>query len=231
MKRNKGFKLINVGIIGCVLFSMLFSTIGENAAQAEEVGFYPLLITEISPNIKGAEDYEYVELYNNTNQPLYVNDYGFLYRYTDGSAEDKKITVEPAVIDPGETKVLWYNKNGNTIVDFENHYGVTDLQDHVISLGGEEISGFSNGGNRGVVLLDRLGNEMLRAAYAGVEAAEDLSVHYQYPTGDKEMIVYQTKQAPTPGDVEESRFPSVLNHYRMLPLLMMDLRRKVRMKI
>ncbi|QHA90718.1 metallophosphoesterase [Bacillus sp. N1-1] len=207
MKRNKGFKLVNVGMIGCMLLSMMFSTIIENSAQAEEVGFYPLLITEISPNIKGAEDYEYVELYNNTNQPLYVNDYGFLYRYTDGSAEDKQITVEPAVIDPGETKVLWYNKSGKTIVDFENHYGVTDLQDHVISLGGEEFSGFSNGGNRGVVILDREGNEMLRAAYAGDEAAEDLSVHYQYPTGDKEMVVYQTKQAPTPGVVEESQVP------------------------
>ncbi len=194
-------------MIACLLCSMLFSTNLENSVQAEEVGFYPLLITEISPNIKGAEDYEYVEVYNNTNQPLYLNDYEFLYRYTDGSAEDKKFTVEPAVIDPGETKVLWYNKSGKTIVDFENHYGVTKLQDQVISLGGEEFSGFSNGGNRGVVLLDRQGNEMLRASYAGDQAAEDLSVHYQYPIGDKEMLIYQAKQAPTPGSVEESQVP------------------------
>ncbi|WP_226659308.1 lamin tail domain-containing protein [Guptibacillus hwajinpoensis] len=207
MKRNKGFKLVNVGMIGCMLFSMLFSTIIENSAQAEEVGFYPLLITEISPNIKGAEDYEYVELYNNTNQPLYLNDYEFLYRYTDGSDEDKKLTVEPTVIEPGKTKVLWYNKSGKTVVDFEKHYGVTDLQDELISLGGEEFSGFSNGGNRVVVLLDRKGNEMLHASYTGDQAAEDLSVHYQYPTGDKEMVVYQAKQTPTPGHVEETQVP------------------------
>ena len=53
------------------------------AAQENFNGYPPLLITEISPDSAGSDYYEFFEVYNNTNQPLSLNNYTFylcLYR-------------------------------------------------------------------------------------------------------------------------------------------------------
>ena len=63
------------------------------ATQETEENFnsYPhLLITEISPNSKGSTDYyEFFEVYNNSNQPILLNNYTFHYQYTDGSMQTR----------------------------------------------------------------------------------------------------------------------------------------------
>ena len=76
----------------------------EAAASEDYNGYPPLLITEISPNSAGSDYYEFFEVYNNSNQPLLLNNYTFHYQYTDGSGADKAFPIpENTVIQPQQT--------------------------------------------------------------------------------------------------------------------------------
>ncbi|WP_179151858.1 lamin tail domain-containing protein [Oceanobacillus senegalensis] len=79
----------------------------------------PLLITEISPNSEGGgtDYYEFFELNNNTNQPLSLMNYSFVYRYTN-TGEDLVFQVPPVTLEPQETVVLWFNNGNLTLQDF-----------------------------------------------------------------------------------------------------------------
>src|SRR5699024_8690650 len=66
-----------------------------------------LLITEITPdtaNVSGSDAYEFIEIYNNTDQPINLKDYQLTYGYPDGLeadwdlTEDKEIASEESFI-------------------------------------------------------------------------------------------------------------------------------------
>ena len=53
----------------------------------------PLLITEITPdtkNLNKLDGYEFIEIYNNTNQPINMKDYKIIYRYPAGSSSPEQ---------------------------------------------------------------------------------------------------------------------------------------------
>ncbi|WP_288927133.1 lamin tail domain-containing protein, partial [uncultured Trichococcus sp.] len=82
-----------------------------------------LLITELVPdssNFAGADAYEFIEIYNNTNRPIALKDYQILYRYTDSNTDDAVWEIpNEAVIPPKQTMVFWImnGKNNSLTVD------------------------------------------------------------------------------------------------------------------
>ncbi|WP_428909511.1 lamin tail domain-containing protein [Niallia sp. Krafla_26] len=115
-----------------------------------------LLITEIMPNNTGADDYEYFEVYNNTNQPIVLDHYTFSLRYTDGSGKaDVDMQFAPTTLAPKESIVFWHNSNQKTLDDFNSHYQTTLSQNQVVEFSG--TPNFYNSGNRAVVIKDMAG--------------------------------------------------------------------------
>ena len=115
--------------------------------QAEETpedfnGYPPLLITEISPNSAGTDYYEFFEVYNNSNQPLLLNNYTFHYLYTDGSLADKAFPIpENTVIQPQQTLTFWYNNESKTPAEFNTFFGSSIPEERIISFK-DEFPGF-----------------------------------------------------------------------------------------
>ncbi len=166
-----------------------------------------LLITEISPNSKGTDNFEYFEVYNNTNQPLSLANYTFIYRYTD-SGEEKVFQVPATTIDPQETLVFWFNNAGLSLDDFNNHFGTQLTSEQVVEYK-DVFPGFANGGNRAAVIKDKDGNEITAATYLPNETDNTgLVVQYKYAPAKTEMEKLQVLAAPSPGTIENTQVPA-----------------------
>ncbi|MEM5591309.1 lamin tail domain-containing protein [Niallia circulans] len=111
----------------------------------------PLLITELAPDSKGTDNFEFIEVYNNTNQPIDLNSYYFYYQYIGGNTADKIMSIPAATLAPQETIVLWFNVKELSVEDFNKHFSTSLTEQQVISIKGD-FSGFANGGNRGVLI-------------------------------------------------------------------------------
>ncbi len=90
-------------------YKIIVENIDGNTSTFPETGFYeaevvfteqidtqqipPLLITEITPdtkNLNKLDGYEFIEIYNNTNQPINMKDYKIIYRYPAGSSSPEQ---------------------------------------------------------------------------------------------------------------------------------------------
>lgn len=164
-----------------------------------------LLITEIMPNNAGTDDYEYFEVYNNSDKPLVLDHYSFAIRYTDGSNADRSLQFKQATIGPKETRVLWLNLSNKTVADFNAHYK-TNLTDEQVVQSTDAI-GLYNSGNRGIVITDA-GKEIAVANYVLDDIASGLVAQYKYPDSGIEMTKFQQKATPTPGIVDTAQIPA-----------------------
>ncbi|PMC37586.1 metallophosphoesterase [Bacillus sp. UMB0899] len=177
----------------------------------------PLLITEISPNSKGTDNFEYFEVYNNTNQTLPLSNYTFIYLYTE-TGEEKEFKVPSTTIEPQETLVFWFNNNGLTLEDFNNHYGLELTKDQVVEYK-DEFPGFANGGNRAAVIKDKEGTGVVAAAYLPDETNNDGKVvQYKYAPGQPIMDKLQVLAEPTPGTIEAVQVPAKPVEMEEVPL-------------
>lgn len=165
-----------------------------------------LLITEIMPNNESYDDYEYFEVYNNTNQPIVLDHYTFSLRYTDGSGKsDVDMQFDPTTLAPREGLVFWHNSNKKTLSDFNNHYQINLAQDKVVEFGG--VPNFYNSGNRAVVIKDLAGNDLISANYLNEDIGNGQVVQYKYPANGLDMAKYETKAQPTPGTIVTEQVP------------------------
>ncbi|OLS35885.1 lamin tail domain-containing protein [Bacillus sp. MRMR6] len=182
----------------------------EDIIEKQEVDYQSLpslLITEIMPNNAGADDYEYFEVYNNTNQPVLLDHFTFSLRYTDGSGTaDVDMTFAPVTLEPKETMVFWHNSNHKTVEDFNSHYQTNVPTDKMVQIDG--APNFYNGGNRAVVIKDTNGNDLVLANYLLDDIASGLVVQYQYPANGIEMTKLATKTQPTPGTLVPEQVPA-----------------------
>ncbi len=181
----------------------------EPSETEEDYDQYPhLLITEISPNSEGTgtDYYEFFELYNNTNQPLSLANYSFIYQYTD-SGNELIFQVPAVTIEPQETLILWFNNGNRTLDDFNGNFG-TDLTSDELVEYTSVFPGFSNGGNRAIVIRDKDGKDVISASYLGEDNNNTgVDVHYRYPMEGTEMEKYQAAVPPTPGVIESEQVP------------------------
>lgn len=178
----------------------------EEATSAVDYNLLPsLLITEIMPNNDGADDYEYFEVYNNSNKAIVLDHYTFSLRYTDGSNTDKNMVFSPVTLNPKETVVFWNNVSNKAIVDFNSHYQTNLNQENIVIYSG--VPSFYNSGNRAVVISDSLGHEIVWAKYLLEDIGSGQVVQYQYPAEGIEMSKYAVKAAPTPGVIADEQVP------------------------
>lgn len=164
-----------------------------------------LLITEIMPNNDGADNYEYFEVYNNSDQTIVLDYYTIALRYLDGSTKDDIPFEFPEVkIDSGETLVFWRNPGQLSVNDFNSFYQTDLPSDKIVMYQG---TGFYNSGDRGIVIEDAKG-EVVTIGYLGSDIDSGKVVTYQFPTEGIEMEKYQTLVDPSPGQVEEEQIPA-----------------------
>ncbi|CAM3298279.1 S-layer-like y domain-containing protein [Paenibacillus lupini] len=210
-KRYK--KWISSVLLASLLMSML-SSIGV-AAAAEENTVPELFVSEIHPNVKDADDYEFFEVYNNSNKTIQLNEYTFLYRYPNPVASpDLTLTFADKTLDPEQVMVFWYNNSNKTPEEFNANYGVGLTDDQIVQFAGTKFGGFSNSADRTVVIKNSQGFEISKSGYtASTEIGEGLGVHYMLPaSGGAQTDKLAIKSAPTPGTLAEGQIPTV--HYQ-----------------
>ncbi|MUK90344.1 metallophosphoesterase [Ornithinibacillus sp. L9] len=182
----------------------------EETVETKEIDYQTvplLLITEIMPDNDGADDYEYFEVYNNSDRAISLDYYTIALRYTDGSGTaDKAFSFPETTIDPGETLVFWNNSKNVTVEDFNAHYQTELTSDQVVSYQG---TGFYNSGQRGVVIKDGAG-EVVSMSYLAEDIASGKVATYQFPEDGTEMNIYETLVDPTPGSIEQAQIPEEL---------------------
>lgn len=171
----------------------------------------PLLITELVPdtfNVNKKDAYEFIEIYNHTNQPITMNDYQIIYRYPDGKADVIWEIKDDKVVQPQEAFVVWIHNEGNkdlTIDDFNKQYGL-DLTEEQVAI--VESDGMANGSERTIVLADKNMNELVSATYVKNDVREDKGIVYKYPTSGKEMKKVGISETVTPTKILTGQVPS-----------------------
>lgn len=171
----------------------------------------PLLITEVLPDNKGGDAYEYVEVYNNTNRSIQLKDYHIRYtsRYGDYVAWDIKTdTVIPAQ----QTGLIWVQSvasKDKPVTDFLSHHKISFDSSRVAVLFAD---GMSNSEEGRIVLATDAGEIVSQAWFSIAEdqAFDDgTSIVYEYPQdGGNRMVERGFKQVSTPGQLLSGQVPA-----------------------
>lgn len=192
-----------------------------------------LLVTELVPNstnVTGtsSDAYEFIEIYNNTDQSVNFNNYKIYYRYPDkGVGSDVKwASTKTDLVIPAQKSVVFWIINsmnsGYSVDDFNNFYHTNlVMNDNLFQI---QSDGMANSGSRGVVIKTNTEREISAAYYnsaifydggtAGDETREDNAIEFKYPVdGSTTMIKISSGiGAPTPGTVNPAQVPAVPVH-------------------
>lgn len=214
-KRRK--RRIPVLLLASMLTGMVPAYAGAEPAGLQRPA---LVMTEIHPDVSGADDFEFFELYNASDVPVHLSQYSFIYRYTDGSKPDVPMLLPDAVVEPGKLLVVWNNNNTaapKTAADFNKKYGTSLGSGELIELKG--FDGFYNSGNRAIVIRDGQGAEIAGGTYFKEEIGAGLGVHYSLEMTPDGQAKYAVKGAPSPGRAEPGQLdsPPAGGEYTNLP--------------
>lgn len=191
-----------------------------------------LLVTKVVPNtanVSGtsSDAFEYIEVYNNTDQPVDFDNYKIYYRYPDsGIAADVKwpSSKESFIIPAGKSVVFWIKNGANssyTTDDFNTFYKSTLVQDSNLFV--IDSAGMANSGRRAIVIKTNTEKEISAAYYdadsvyekgtKGDETKEDTALLYKYPVSGTTMIKMSSGLVKAvPGAVDPQAVPEVPVH-------------------
>lgn len=192
-----------------------------------------LLITELLPNstnVTGtsSDAFEFIEVYNNTDQPIHFNNYKIYYRYPDkGVSADAKwaSTNEDFVIPAQQPVVFWIinSANSDMIADDFNAFFQTSLVENV-NLFIIKSDGMSNSGRRAVVIKTNTEKEISAAYYdadlvydegvKGDETKENRGIQYRYPANGSTTMIKASSglDMASPGKLDPSQVPAAPVH-------------------
>ncbi|MCA0754738.1 lamin tail domain-containing protein [Paenibacillus sp. N4] len=177
-----------------------------------------LLITELVPDSKGADAYEYIEVYNNTNRAVNLKDYQIIYEFRHGATTKWDIDRDLTVPSKG-TAVVWVQSlisKGKPASDFIAHYGAGLAESSVVPI-------FSNGmpnaeEGRIHIAADAANpvhhaGDVISQAWFSVAADEvnddGTSIVYEYPKdGTNRMFKRSIMQPATPGALLAGQVPA-----------------------
>ncbi len=187
-----------------------------------------LLITELVPNTinvptTSSDAYEFVEVYNNTDQSVNFNNYKLYYRYPDkGIASDVvwPSTKESFVIPSKQSVVLWIKNSVNssyTTEGFNQFHNTSLIADQTLFT--IQSDGMANSGRRAIVIKTNTGKEISAAYYdadtvyeggKGDETKEDKALVYAYPINGSTVMLKTSSGtlAPTPGTIIATQVPA-----------------------
>ncbi|MBC7723399.1 MAG: cell wall protein, partial [Burkholderiaceae bacterium] len=190
----------------------------ETSTPSEGVAAeWPLVVTEIQPDNSGADLYEYFEVVNTTGEDISIGDDGHRLVYTYADSDDRSVDLAwgiaaGTVIPANDVVVFWLNYGSSTNLtddQFRSYYGTTDDVDLVRATG---LSGFANGGNRGIRIIGpddaTVGWSFSAAGTFSAGSGNEFSV--PDVRGERAMPVHTTFASPTPGTVDPATLMSAL---------------------
>ncbi|MDQ0873515.1 hypothetical protein QFZ77_002174 [Paenibacillus sp. V4I3] len=193
----------------------------ESAAAIEAAAGLPrMLITEIVPDsggddALGEDPFEYLEVYNNSDQSIDFKDYSILYRYPGEPGNDlfwRPYTDEQIIIKPKQTMVFWAvtpSGEPKTVADFNQHFHTSLVENKdIVRIPG----GLNNLRERTIVVATNTGTDIVRASYnpGVIDTAADLSVEYGVmDDGSLDMKKLSSKTVPaSPGTFNSANVPA-----------------------
>ena len=180
------------------------------------------LITEIVPdstNVGKMDGYEFIEIYNNSDQAINFKDYKIQYRYPFEGPEADLVwpsDKEDIIIPSKESLVFWMINADNatkTVTDFNKQYGSQLVENkNIIRI---YSGGMANDSHRGIVIATNTGKEISRAFYNDQPNVDDSvankGILYRFPLDgsiDMNKVSSATDKA-TPGTVVRSQVPKL----------------------
>lgn len=174
-----------------------------------------LVITELLPdsaNINGADAYEFIEIYNNSDTNINLKDYKLNYLYPDtGVSVVWWETNEDKVLNSGETLVFWVDNGANsdlTLEDFNTKFSTTLTQEQLLKI---ESGGMANGSRRGMNITTNTGVVIDSVIYNdnadNTNADKSITYQNQYTDGMFTTVLTGDTQTPTPGTITSSEKP------------------------
>lgn len=239
---KKSFKRwISGATVAGMMFSMLMpmgANAAENDAQISAVDYSKLpklMITELVPdtaNIDGADAYEFVEVYNNSNQTIDFNQYNLVYRVSGADtvwAPYQNGNPGGTMLIPAQSSiVLWVmnDKNkGLSANDFNTNF-LTNLQMNVNLYRVEGGGGMHNSAPRDLVIQEKTGSDISIASYQNDNQTKpNKGIFYRFPSdGSKKLVMYgsgedTTPADATPGAIDPSQVPSVPRIFSQAPAI------------
>ncbi len=191
-------------------------TISQEGAQVDATKAPALVVTELAPdtsNTNGADAYEFIELYNNSNRDIDLKDYRLYYYYpSNGNNTLWWNTAESKILKSGETLVFWVKNNGNTaltIDDFNAEYDTSFTQDQLIEI---SCGGMANSGARGMRICSNVGDQLDIILYNETDVDDtdpnsSISFQNQYVDGAFTSVLVNNRATPTPGVVTDEEMP------------------------
>ena len=161
----------------------------------------PLLISELSPNsanVSGSDAYEYLQIFNVSDQSVAVNNYQLVY--VNGDKETLWQLDDDIVLDAKEVLTVWIvndavEQAGLTVADFNNNYGTNFVTgDNFTTI---HSDGMSNSGTRGFKIITNTNQELTAVNYSASDSNNgkidtDEAIYYNY-TSDSGVPVYDNE--------------------------------------
>lgn len=208
-------------------------SVNVNLPQFDSQAVPPLLVTELLPNsanVAGtsSDAFEFIEVYNNTDQPVDFKNYKIYYRYPDkGPVADVKwpSTRESFIIPAQQSVVFWIINSANatyTAGDFNKAFNTSLVEGTNLFL--IKSDGMANSGRRAVVIKSNTEKEISSAYYdadtlynggtKGDETKESRALQYKYPVnGAGKMLKISSGTAlPSPGSADVLQVPETPVH-------------------
>jgi hypothetical protein len=149
----------------------------------------PLSVTEIAPDHPGADNFEFFELTNYSDDVVDLTGWAVSYIYSDSTDADRDVALaldgDNLTIAPGETVVVWLkyssdsvNSDDYTEADFRENWGDAGSSYRILTATGQP--GMANGGERGIRLVlpvrqrEQHGHRPIRLRGVGLRAAGGL---------------------------------------------------------
>jgi len=173
----------------------------------------PVLITEMVPdsdNISGSDAYEFIEVYNNSDQPMDLKDYKLSYQYPDGRQTDWDID-RSVMLEPEGTAVIWIKNEANQslgLADFNSHYQTDLTENQLIEIHND---GMANGSARTIAFQADSGAQLAAASYNDAEGIDDTypnqGITYK-ASGTAQMTKVGLQLEASPGSLIDGQVPS-----------------------
>ena len=184
----------------------------EQSGEVDTSGLPALLITELLPNssnMNGADAYEFVEVYNNSNQRINLKEYRLYYNNNLDAGNNDVLWAsfdKDLYLESRACMVFWIHNGSNdtlTVEDFNTKFG-TNLEEgqNIIIL---ENGGMSNSAPRGLRITTNVHDEVNYITYnvgendANGNDHADKTITYRYD-GTK-SVKMSNVAAPTPGSI------------------------------
>jgi len=177
-----------------------------------------MLVTELLPNsnnLGGSDAYEFIEIYNNTDEDINFKDYKLYYVYTDSGRTADVVwptQQEDIIIKAMDTMVFWNINSANgslTVADFNKEFKTNLIEnENIVKLYND---GLANGSKRGIAIGTNTHQDVSIAYYDGSRGSVvNKGSHYQYQVGNTEMLEFAMGTIDaSPGFVLPNQVPTV----------------------